>query len=166
MFRSAVLLIALPLAACVSNTAGPPPTEVEIIRNPTGQCFARDISPASVVVVPQEELVQPEIRGADGRVIQPAIYRRFDAPQIAAKRDAVLFEAVCVERLTPEFTASVQRALEARNFYNGTITARMDTATRLAVLRYQRRRFSQDSDVLSVDTAREIGLIPVVLESN
>ena len=59
--------------------------------------------------------------------------------------------------MTPEFVASVQRALQARDLYYGPINGVMDTDTKRAVQIYQ---FDQglDTDILSVSAARSLGL--------
>ncbi|MFC6759366.1 peptidoglycan-binding domain-containing protein [Sulfitobacter porphyrae] len=56
--------------------------------------------------------------------------------------------------------ASLQRALSARGLYAQQITGTLDDATRAAVQRYQKPT-GPDSGVLSLETARSLGLIAV-----
>ncbi len=62
--------------------------------------------------------------------------------------------------MTPDFIASVQRALAARNIYDGTITGRRDSATQSAI-----RTFQEPDGILSADlslaSARALGLVTV-----
>jgi len=60
--------------------------------------------------------------------------------------------------LTPDFVASLQRALAARGIYAGVVNGQMDAPTRRAIRRYQKPK-GPDSDVLSLATAQELGLV-------
>jgi peptidoglycan hydrolase-like protein with peptidoglycan-binding domain len=62
--------------------------------------------------------------------------------------------------MTPEFISSVQRALEARGYFTGTISGEMDPATTAAVRKYQKER-GLESAQISLETARALGLIAV-----
>jgi len=62
--------------------------------------------------------------------------------------------------MTPEFTATLQRALKARGFYLLPLTGVMDGPTRDAIRRYQHSR-GLDSDHLSLAAARELGIVAV-----
>lgn len=156
------LLLPVGLLACTApgRPSGPPPVAVEIVRAPGDRCLARDVSPALVEIETVQELVREEIRAPDGTLLEPAIFRSLDRPRTTETREAILFEAVCPEDQTPELIASLQRALEARAVYAGPITGRFDAASRAALLRYQ-RRFGQDSDQLSLETARRLGLVAI-----
>ena len=68
------------------------------------------------------------------------------------------FQTPCGAQLTPDFIASVQRALQARGHFSGPVTSKMDKRTRVAVRRYQQSK-GVNSEVLALSTARELGLI-------
>jgi peptidoglycan hydrolase-like protein with peptidoglycan-binding domain len=70
------------------------------------------------------------------------------------------FETPCPDALSPEFIASLQRALQARNRLAGPITGTFDPPTREAVARLQKQN-GLNSSVLSLETARGLGLIAV-----
>lgn len=70
------------------------------------------------------------------------------------------YEIICDADVTPEFIASVQRALEARGFYDGQITGEMDARTKNAIGRYQATE-GLDSKTLSIAAARKLGLITI-----
>lgn len=69
-----------------------------------------------------------------------------------------LFATPCPGATTPEFWASLQRALSVRGLYTGPVTGQPDGATGEAVRRYQ-APLGLDSPVLSLDAARQLGLI-------
>jgi hypothetical protein len=141
---------------------GPPPTELSFERDAAGRCFVRDTSPAVISVVTQQQLVAPAVLGPNGEVIQPAIYRNVDQPEVQEIRDELLFEALCPERLTPDLVSTLQRALRARGHYRGQITGMMNNATRRAIRDYQ-RPLGHDSVALSIESARGLGIILVDL---
>lgn len=68
------------------------------------------------------------------------------------------FAVPCPEQLNADFIASLQRALIVRGYHEGVATGAMDRATNEAVRRYQRPR-GLDSDILSLDAARSLGLV-------
>lgn len=69
------------------------------------------------------------------------------------------YQVPCPEVLTPEFIASVQRALAARELYQGPITGSQSEATDEAVRSYQ-ATLGIWSSALSVEAARKLGLLP------
>jgi len=77
------------------------------------------------------------------------------APQ--ADRD-IWFETPCPDALDMEFIKTLQRALKARGLYDGEIDGTLGTGTRKAIQTYQAAH-GLDSDVLAMDTARQLGLI-------
>lgn len=72
------------------------------------------------------------------------------------------FETPCPDDLPPDFGASLQRALAARDLYDGAVTGRMDAATRAAIRRYQAPE-GPDSGTLSLAAARRLGLVAIEL---
>ena len=165
----ATLLVALTmLAACgdpqaVSREArmpeGPPPLAEHVAD---GTCRARDVRPAVYEhVMGEVQVVQAEI-AEDGTMIRPPIYRKAPVPRVVRERGEITFEAPCPEQMTPEFIASVQRALAARGYFSGNVTGTLDAPTTAAVRAYQAER-GLESEQLSLETARALGLIAVEL---
>lgn len=156
------------LAACgtapdVSRNAEglePPPPLAE--QMPDGSCRARDTVPAIYEhVMGEVQVVQAEI-AEDGSVIRPPIYRKGPVPRVVRERAEITFEAPCPDQMTPEFVASVQRALAARGYFAGNVTGALDAPTAAAIRRYQSER-GLESAQLSLETARALGLIAVDL---
>ncbi|NBB96787.1 MAG: peptidoglycan-binding protein [Alphaproteobacteria bacterium] len=69
------------------------------------------------------------------------------------------FRVPCPETVTGAFVASLQRALQVRDYYTGPITGQPDSATRKAVRAFQRAN-GFDSPVLTLETAQRLGLSP------
>lgn len=163
MTRIPALLCAF---ALLSGCDVPPPQEVQLAETQSdlnGSCWATESLPAIYEQVPGEiQVVQAEL-AEDGTVIRPPIYRKTNVPRVVRPRSSLQFEAPCPPVLTPEFIASLQRALSARAYYSDTINGAWDQATRAAVRLYQSER-GLNSDKLSLETARALGLVAVVLE--
>lgn len=123
-----------------------------------GSCWGKSIRPAVIETVQQQILVQPAELMADGSVLTPAIYRTETQQRIVTPRRETWFETPCPEDLTPEFIASVQRALKVRGAYRGPINGQMDARTRAGIRRYQSAN-GLDSGLLSSETGRQLGLI-------
>lgn len=132
---------------------------------PDGTCRARETTPAIYEQVMGEvQVVQAEI-APDGTVLRAPVYRKAPVPRIVRPRSEISFEAPCPDRLTPEFIASVQRALAARGYFAGNVTGALDAPTSAAIRRYQSER-GLDSARLSLETARALGLIAVDLSDS
>lgn len=128
-----------------------------------GTCRARDTIPAVYVQVMGEvQVVQAEI-APDGTVIRPPIYRKAPVPRVVRERSEITFEAPCPAEMTPEFIASVQRALAARDYFAGNVTGALDAPTTAAIRKYQSERGLQSAQ-LSLETARALGLVAVDLD--
>ena len=125
-----------------------------------GTCWGKTVSPAVVETITHKVLVQPAQISSDGRVQAPPIYKTEDMQHVVRPRKENWFEVPCDAQMTPEFIASVQRALQARGYYRGPITGEMNTRTRTAVRKYQQSE-GFDSSILSVAGARKLGLIAV-----
>jgi hypothetical protein len=67
-------------------------------------------------------------------------------------------ELVCPEDQTPEFVATLQRALAARGDYAGEITGKIGPQTEAAIARYQARS-GTGGTALSTESAARLGLI-------
>ncbi|THD75663.1 peptidoglycan-binding protein [Thalassobius vesicularis] len=127
-----------------------------------GSCWGKHTTPALIETVTEQIMLQPAQVRTDGTVEQPAIYKTETHQRITRERRDTWFETPCPEAQTPDFVASVQRALAARGHYHGRITGEMDSATRAAVRRYQKPQ-GLDSGILSTAAARKLGLIAVIL---
>ncbi|MCR8546557.1 peptidoglycan-binding protein [Salipiger sp. P9] len=160
--------LALTLAACDAPPAdgtgawpGEAPPAPEQLAD--GTCWAREVTPAIYEHVMGEiQVVQAEI-AEDGTVIRPPIYRRAPVPKVVRPRGELRFETPCPDQMTPEFIASVQRALAARSYFSGSVSGRIDSATTAAIRKYQTER-GLDSGQLSLETARALGLVATPLE--
>ena len=123
-------LSALALPACtttavpaVRTSSGPAVPQMAAIETDlSGRCIGRAITPAVIETVTAQELDQPAILGPDGAVLQPARYRSVIRQNITRNRQEVLFETICPPAFTPEFVATLQRALATRGYYAGPIT--------------------------------------------
>lgn len=173
--RSAVLAAAL-LAGCGSQLPTPGTTPgtasdladgvIRATALPPGgpqdaapdSCWSRDETPARIETVTEQILVAPAVLDASGALLRPARYRTETRQRILRERESLWFRTPCPEALTPEFVASLQRALAARGLHRGPVTGRMDADTRAAVRAWQRPR-GLDSAVLSLAAARALGLV-------
>jgi hypothetical protein len=125
-----------------------------------GTCWGKHTTPAVIETVTQQIMLQPAQVTSDGQVIQPAIYKTETQQRIVTERKDTWFQAPCPAQQTPQFIASVQRALAARGLYRGPITSQMDSPTRAAIRKYQAQQ-GLDSGILSTAAARKLGLIEV-----
>ncbi|OAN79876.1 peptidoglycan-binding protein [Sulfitobacter sp. EhC04] len=163
------VLLGIGVAACdhaaPAADAVPEPGVVEATRNgpegaPPGSCWGRTVSPAVFETVTEQVQVEPAKVNPDGSVAKPPVYRSETHQEMVVARRDNWFETPCPEVLTPEFVATLQRALSARGLYTQEITGTLDDATRAAVQTYQQPA-GPDSGVLSLDAARGLGLIAV-----
>lgn len=158
----------LALAAC-GDMSGAGNDAVQRLDTPPpgaapGTCWAQDTSPAVVETVTEQILVSPAELADDGTVTRPASYRTETAQKIVQERRVTRFQVPCRTQLTPEFNASVQRALKARGLYRGPINGQLDRGTRAAIRRFQKPQ-GFDSDILSIAGARQLGLIAVARDT-
>lgn len=79
--------------------------------------------------------------------------------------EEVAFRVPCPEVMSTRFIETLQRALAARDHYEGPITGRADSATREAVQSYQRAN-GFNSPVLTLETAQRLGLVPIEVTQN
>jgi Putative peptidoglycan binding domain. len=166
--RLPLALMAVLLTACqMSNPDNEILRAAETPGAPPGAdpnaCYARHVTPAIIETVTEQVMVQPPQIDSSGKVIYPAVYRTETRQEIVRERKELWFETLCREDWTPEFISSVQRALQVRGYFHGTVNGRMDHATRRAIRTYQ---FEQgvDSEVLSIAAARQLGLKEVPRE--
>ena len=170
------LLAACVLAACDGgppHLAGPLPalTEPALVQTyetappgaPAGSCWGKEITPAVIETVTDRLLLQPAEVLDDGTVVSEPVYKLETRQAIVRERRELWFQTPCKAQLTPDFIASLQRALMARGLYRGAITGAMDARTRHAIRRYQAPQ-GLDSSILSLAAARKLGLIAVERE--
>lgn len=158
--RLQIIALALGVAGC-SPTIDPT-AKISLIDTdkdiPTGACTATDRTPAVIETRIEDVLVSPAVIGDDGTVIKPAVFRTDTRQLIVQERQDIRFETPCPPVLDQDFLASLQRALKARGHYQGPINGRMDGDTRRAIRSYQAVSGLQ-SDILSMDAARRLGLL-------
>lgn len=123
-----------------------------------GSCWGKIVQPAIIETKTVQELISSEVRNSDGSIKAPAAYATRTVQEIVQDRSERFFETLCPDQLTPEFVASLQRALKARALYRGPITGEMDQRTRNAIRLYQKPA-GLDSGILSLETGRAFGLI-------
>nr|WP_224380286.1 peptidoglycan-binding domain-containing protein [Roseovarius carneus] len=125
-----------------------------------GTCWGKVVTPAVIETVTDQIILQPAEVLSDGTVTSPAVFKTETRQAIVQERKVTWFETPCAADLTPEFVATVQRALQARGFFRGGITGLMDTRTRAAIRRFQAPE-GLDSGILSLAAARSLGLVAV-----
>lgn len=162
-------LLAL-LAGCVADSAGTGVSrgdfsaELVDLRGaegppdgPEDACWQSDIRPAVIETTTEQVLVSPETVAPDGTA-SPAVFATETRQQIVQDRGTVWFRAPCAAEMTPEFIATLQRALKARGLYLLPLTGSLDAPTRDAIRRYQSAR-GLDSAHLSLAAARALGIV-------
>lgn len=128
-------------------------------------CQSRSTTPAVLETVTEQIMVQPAVVDSDGTVRSPAIFRTVTHQRIVRERREVEFATPCPAVMTPEFIASVQRALQARGFYRGPISGVLDARTGRAIQQFQRDRGDVDTAVLTLRSAQDLGLIALPREA-
>jgi len=172
--RAAGLMLAGALAAC--TPAAEPTARLDlggevIITDFTlgppdarpGACYGKDVTPAVIEQVTERVLVaEPEI-STEGNILKPAEYQERTTQELVTGRDPIFFETPCPPRWTPDFIASIQRALKTRAIYTGPVSGDLDPATRAAIRNFQIAR-GLNSAILSTESARALGLVEVDLD--
>lgn len=125
-----------------------------------GTCWGKIPTPAVVETITEQVLVTPAKTNPDGTIATLPVYRAESRQQIVTPRTDRWFEIPCPPSFTVEFVSTLQRALQARGLYTGAVTGNMDAETRRAVLAVQTAN-GLPSDVLSIETARELGIVAV-----
>ncbi len=127
---------------------------------PPGTCWGSIPTPAVIERVSEQVLVTPARTNPDGSIASLPVYRNETRQQIVTPRTDRWFEIPCPPVFTVEFVSTLQRALRARGLYQGEINGSMDAPTRRAVLAVQTAQ-GLPSDVLSIETARALGIVAV-----
>lgn len=166
-----MLLAALTLAACQS---GQPATQDIVQRSDTVQpqlagsaqsgCWATDAIPAQGDMVLDEVVITPARTDARGRVTEPAVTAWRERMAETDASEERLFSVPCPEQMDAEFIAALQRALKVRGLYAGDVSGEMDSDTRSAIRAWQ-RPLGLDSGILSLDAARQLGLVALGREA-
>ena len=169
----ALVLAALVLTACAAGvqTPGTANLGAEALvwtpgTQPTakpGECWGSDVTPAVIETITEQDIISPEVRDEAGNVITPATYRSTTRQRMVQDRTEVWFRTPCPEEQTPEFIASLQRALKARGLYLRPLSGEMDSYTAESVRRFQAAR-GLDSPVLSLAAAKDLGLTATARE--
>ncbi len=129
---------------------------------PKGTCWDVTIIPARVVTVTEQVMVAPAVKTTDGRVLEPAKFTSETRQEITRQREESYFQTPCPHALSPDYIASLQRALAARGSYAGAITGTLDRETAAAIRAYQ-APLGIDSATLSLRAARDLGLSAIEL---
>jgi hypothetical protein len=157
------LLACAPGAPDLAALSEPEVTRMTQVAPPgaePGTCWGKEITPAIIETVTEQVILQPaEVRG-DGTVTRPAIYKTETNQRIMRERRETWFQTPCPSEMTPEFIASIQRALTVRTVYSGPVNGQMDARTRAAIRRFQ-APLGLDSGILSLAAARKLGLVSV-----
>ncbi len=128
-----------------------------------GACWTTDVTPAIIETVSEQVIATPAVTDATGRVLSPATYATSSHQRILRDRQTVHIRTPCPEDVTPDFVASVQRALKARGYYLDPVTGAMDAPTLDAIRRFQ-EPLGLDSPVLSLAGAKTLGLVKTELD--
>ncbi|WP_323036191.1 peptidoglycan-binding domain-containing protein [Pararhodobacter sp.] len=148
--RFSLLLVVALLAGCQTATPEPEVRRAEAAPTPfraapSDACWATDRVPA----VTETQFVAVDANGAREpreMIIHPAEDRLFAVP--------------CPSQMTPDFHATLQRALMARGLYSGAVTDIYDAETAEAVRLFQ-APLGLNSAILSLDAAQQLGLVAV-----
>ncbi|MEL6620281.1 MAG: peptidoglycan-binding domain-containing protein [Pseudomonadota bacterium] len=160
------LAAVLALSACtdLATTTRSNIDPVSLATAPPGAapdtCWDKTVTPAVVETENRKVLLQPAQISSDGRVQAPPIYKTEAQQVVTRPRRENWFEVPCAGLMTPDFIASLQRALEARGLYRGPVTGEMDARTSAAVRRFQKAE-GFDNPTLTLAAARQLGLIAV-----
>ena len=127
---------------------------------PAGSCWGKIPTPAVIETITEQILVTPAETNPDGSIATLPKYRSETRQEIVTPRTDRWFEIPCPPAFTVEFVSTLQRALQVRGLYNGPITGNLDRDTRAAVLAVQSAE-GLHSDVLSIDTARALGIVAI-----
>lgn len=147
--------------------AAPQPLDHQSSQPPDaapGSCWEKDETPAVIETVTEQIIVQPPEIDSNGAVLNPAVFRTETRQAIVSPRREIWLETVCAQAFTPEFTATLQRSLAARDHYHGPITGILDVATQRAIRSFQASQ-GLDSSRLSLDAARKMGLVAIARQT-
>ena len=122
-----------------------------------GTCWDKKVTPAKVETYIEDILVQPAQISTSGTIQSPPVYKSETRQRILSERQEDFVQIPCLQDLTEEFVASLQRALGARGYYAGPPSGALDGLTLDAITRFQADN-GQSRKVLTVETAQMLGL--------
>lgn len=163
---AATLMILSALAACAPQTALVGTTDAQDVQSNKPEnadpdsCWAKQTTPAVIETVTRQVQVRPAQVGPDGAILSPAQYRTETVQDIVQERQDQWFETLCDDQLTPDFIASLQRALAIRGYYIWPVNGEIDRNTRAAIRQYQSTQ-GLNTATLSQATAQQLGLAVV-----
>lgn len=154
------------LTACETSIMPQSQSQTTLISTPgegpsnaqPGACYGKDVTPATIQVITEQALITPARIAPDGAIISPAAYSTSTHQTIIEPRKEFFFEVPCAEMLTIDFITSLQRALKVRGLYRGRLTGIIDERTKRAIRKFQIPA-GLNSSILTMDTARQLGLI-------
>lgn len=159
-----ILLSAFVLAACQPGANAP----AQRAATPEGgamvhshaACWASDRIPAQERVVYDERVIREAVRDSAGRITAEAVVERMPRTLVERPAEERLFAVPCPDQMTGDLVAALQRALIVRGLLDGRPSGIMDGVTREAVRAFQRPQ-GLDSEILSLEAAWQLGLLPV-----
>ena len=159
LITAPALIISMVALSSCAQPQEPVQADEPGVREATSQGPAG--APAVIETVTKQRQVKPAQISATGEIQTLPVYKTETLQEIVRPRQDNWFETPCPDQWTPDFISTLQRALEAREAYDGDITGALDDPTRQAMRRYQIGLGGPDSPVLALDTARALGLIAV-----
>ena len=159
---AAPLVIALSpilFSACVLST----PTLGVKINDPQLEkeaCRAKVTQPAIYETATEKKLIAPAKFSPSGRQIAPPTYQNQIIYRVVRERAVKWFDTPCKDEMNADLIGDLQRALAARGYFSGKLTAMMDHDTKAALRRYQAEN-GLDSAILASQTVMDFGLLPV-----
>ena len=164
-----ILLATLALGACQNGQSHDMAQRGDTVQprlsgSAQAGCWATDTIPARTRPVLDEVVITPARIDAQGRVTEPAVIASRERMVEPGAPEERLFAVPCPDQMDGEFVSALQRALQVRGLYSGAVTGTMDSATRDAVRAWQRPQ-GLDSGVLSLDGARQLGLVALGREA-
>jgi len=163
-----LLLAAFALGAC--QAAAPDmvqradTVQPQLAGSAQAGCWATDAIPAQGEMVLDEVIITPARTDARGRVTEPAVTAWRERMEETGASEERMFAVPCPDQMDSEFIAALQRALQVRGLFSGAVTGEMDGNTRGAIRAWQ-RPMGLDSGVLSLDAARQLGLVALGREA-
>ena len=145
-----------PSVATITQPADPSRSAPE--GAPDNSCWDRTTTPAEVRTTTRAVEITPAETSGTGTIRTPAVFRNEEVTEITRPREDIWFEVLCPARMTPDVTATLQRALIARGYLQGPADGIYDERTRAAVATLQTRK-GYPGKGLSLAAARALGLI-------
>ena len=123
-------------------------------------CRAKVSQPAIYETTTKKNLIAPAKFSPSGRQIAPPTYQNQIIHRVVRERAVKWFDTPCEDEINADLIAGLQRALAARGYFSGKLTAIMDHDTEAALRRYQAEK-GLDSAILASQTVMDFGLLPV-----